>query len=241
MSTRFILILCFSFIVQTSLANTQVADLFDDTISPHNTNGFISYGNIDKQRLDQLVTAIGEYRTDGRDKNDVLAFYINAYNSLAVKGIADGYGPHSLLSRYRFFKGNAYLVAGKTMNLDTLEHKIIRPLQEPRIHFALVCAAASCPALRGEAYRADTLNEQLNNQATIFINNKEKNSFDIKQKQANISSIFKWFEEDFLLKEKSLSEYIANFVNDEAIKLALKQNQFKVSFNDYNWSLNGSR
>jgi hypothetical protein len=93
-----------------------------------------------------------------------------------------------------FFIVNMYLVAGKKMNFDTLEHRVVRPLKVPLIHFAFVCAAASCPPLRPEAYRGEMLDKQLNYRATIFINNAKNNTFDLTHKQSNLSSIFKWFE-----------------------------------------------
>jgi len=227
----------------TSLAkaNANIAKLFDATISPHIDNGFVRYDRIDTNKLNTLVSAVADYQIDTENSQTTLAFYLNAYNILATKGVIDGYGPHSLFSRYTFFKSNKYIVAGTEMNLDTLEHKIIRPLNEPRIHFALVCAAISCPPLRGEAYRADILNTQLNDQATVFINNPEKNNFDIDKKQSNLSSIFKWFEEDFLLQANSLNQYIAPFIQDQSLKSALTNNEFEVKFNRYDWSLNGKR
>jgi len=220
-------------------ANADVSDLFDDVLSPHIENGFVYYDRIDKEKLTTLVEAIGNYKTDLNNKDETLAFYINAYNALAAKGIVDGSGPHSLFSRYTFFKGNTYLVAGTEMNLDTLEHKIIRPLNEPRVHFALVCAAASCPPLRNEAYRTSVLDQQLTDQAITFINNTENNNFDISKKQSNLSSIFKWFKEDFLLESDSLNQYVAKFIKNEALKAALINSEFKIKFNKYDWSLNG--
>ncbi|MGH1439858.1 MAG: DUF547 domain-containing protein [Cellvibrionaceae bacterium] len=222
-------------------ANANVADLFDEVLSPQIKDGFVRYDLIDKNKLDTLVAAVADYKIDIKGDEKTLAFYLNAYNILAVKGIVDGDGPHSLLSRYTFFKGNKYTVAGTEMNLDTLEHKVIRPLKEARVHFALVCAAASCPPLRSEAYRANILDEQLNDQAITFINNKDKNSFDAEKKRSNLSSIFKWFKEDFLLEADSLNQYIASFVKDESLKAALANNEFSVKFNKYDWSLNGKR
>lgn len=236
-----IVLLFFLFSSKLTYANQEVADLFDKVLQPHINKGFVAYGKINKDELNTLVDAIANHTIDKSNPDATLAFYLNAYNVLAVKGVVDGYGPHSLLSRYRFFKANDYVVAGIQMNLDTLEHKVIRPLNEPRIHFALVCAAISCPPLRSEAYRADLLEEQLNEQAIQFINDSEKNRFDLENQRSELSSIFKWFEVDFLLNANSLNEYVAQFVVDNSAKAALKENKLSVVFNDYDWSLNGKR
>lgn len=222
-------------------ANTLLADQFDVALSPHIENGFVSYDQIDKTQLNNLSQIIADYSLPSDNPNQQLAFYINAYNILAIKGVVDGYGPHSILSRYRFFKLNTYVVAGTKMNLDTLEHKIIRPLNEPRIHFALVCAAISCPPLQTQAYRAEKLNEQLNKQASIFINNENKNSFNVTKNETELSSIFSWFEEDFLMEAGSLSEYVSLYVKEPTIKQMLATNKPTVKFKKYDWSLNGSR
>jgi hypothetical protein len=224
-----------------STANEQIAKVFDTVISPHIDNGYVYYNRIDNASLDNLVAQVANYSVDERNLKQSLAFYINAYNILTIKGIKQGDGPHSFFSRRTFFKGNKYVVSGKTMNLDTLEHKIMRPLNEPRIHFALVCAALSCPPLRSEAYRAEILDKQLDDQAITFINNKEKNSFDIENNKANISSIFKWFKEDFVIQGNTLSEYIAPFVKDKNIQQLLTDNKLDINFKKYSWRLNGER
>ena len=240
--------IAFSIFLYTSLAahsasaSTDIADTFDEVIAPHVIDGHVYYNRIDNEALDGLLDQIDQYSADAdNDRQTALAFYLNAYNALTIKGIKNGGSPHSFFSRRSFFKGDKYGVSGENITLDTLEHKIIRPLKEPRIHFALVCAALSCPPLRSEAYRAERLDKQLDDQAIIFINNPDKNQFDLDKEEAGISSIFKWFKEDFTETGKTLSEYIAPFVSDATIQEALAKNQLNVRFKKYSWSLNGDR
>lgn len=170
-----------------------------------------------------------------------LVFYINAYNALSIQGVLNDRSPSSFFGRRGFFHSAKYQIAGNKMNLYDFEHKIIRPLGEPRIHFALVCASVSCPKLRSEAYKLDILEQQLDEDARSFINDKEKNWFDVDKKVAHLSMIFKWFKEDFKKNNLSLQQYIAQYVHDKEVVDLLKNNAFKIKYLKYDWSLNGSR
>ena len=86
-------------------------------------------------------------------------------------------------------------VAGKSYSLDTIEHKLLRPTGENRIHFAIVCASISCPRLRNEAYVPARLEEQLADNTRDFFSRSQ--NFSVRQRTANVSSILKWFAEDF--------------------------------------------
>lgn len=84
--------------------------------------------------------------------SEALVYWINAYNTLAIKGILDGRSPRTLLGKYSYFKKAKYRVGGKRINLYDLERKVIIPMGEPRIHFAINCASQSCPKLLSRAY-----------------------------------------------------------------------------------------
>jgi Protein of unknown function, DUF547 len=94
-------------------------------------------------------------------REERLAYWINAYNAFAIKGILDRSSPNTLLGRLRYFKLKDYRAGGRDINLYDLERKILIPMAEPRIHFAIVCASESCPRLRSEAYSADRIEQQL--------------------------------------------------------------------------------
>lgn len=81
-----------------------------------------------------------------------LAFWINAYNALAIKGTLDGSSPRSFFGKAKFFYTDKYQAGGVKTNLYDLEHEILLPLDDARVHFAIVCASRSCPKLRSEAY-----------------------------------------------------------------------------------------
>lgn len=168
-----------------------------------------------------------------------LAFWVNAYNALAIQGILDGGSPSSLLGRLSYFKRDKYQVAGRTITLFDLEHDVIIPLGDNRIHFAIVCASASCPVLLDEAYLPSQIDTQLDEQARLFINDGSKNAYDLERGRARISKIFDWFKKDFAAESGSVQRYIAPYVSDPEIAAALAENRFRVKHQKYDWSLNG--
>jgi len=206
------------------------------------TDGEVDYTRWEQNPdFDALVEQIGTTDTNGMNRQQKLVFFINAYNILAARGILDGSSPGSLLGRYVYFKRDKYLVAGESITLHALEHELIRPLKEPRIHFAIVCASQSCPILQREAYTLKQLDQQLEAAARNFINDQEHNQFNATTRRAELSSIFKWFEEDFVEVAGSLQAYLAPMVDNENVSELLEQQAFKISYLRYDWSLNGRR
>jgi ABC-type transport system substrate-binding protein len=168
-----------------------------------------------------------------------LAHWINAYNALAIQGILDGLSPSTLLGRLRYFKLREWPLAGERISLYDLEHKVLRPLRDPRIHFAIVCASRSCPALRAEAYDAERLDFQLDDQARRFINDPSRNRYDKAAKTAHLSEIFKWFDEDFAAAG-SVQKYVARYVADPEIARGLAEETWRIEWIAYDWNLNGT-
>ena len=122
--------------------------------------------------------------------------------------------------------------------MNEIEHEILRKMDEPRIHVAIVCASVSCPDLRLEAFKADSLNEQLNDQMKMFLQSSEKGMrIDKNNNRVYLSSIFKWFEDDFESRGGVL-KFISNYVSPETAK-ELSDFRIDVSYLDYNWSVNG--
>jgi len=206
------------------------------------TDGDVDYTQWENNpSFDALVGQIGATDTGEMNRQQKLVFFINAYNILAARGILDSSSPDSLLGRYVYFKRDKYLVAGERITLHALEHELIRPLKEPRIHFAIVCASQSCPILQSEAYTLKQLDQQLEAAAKNFINDPERNQLDASSRRAELSSIFKWFEEDFVEAAGSLQAYLAPLVDNEKVADLLEQEAFKISYLKYDWSLNGKR
>jgi hypothetical protein len=189
---------------------------FDELLRTYVVDGRVDYPGIAADpRLAHYLKANVRALADRKEQ---LALWINAYNALAIQGILDGRSPSTLFGRIDYFKLAKYRVGGQEIDFYNLEHKLLlRPLGEPRIRFAMVCASRSCPKLRSEAYTADRLEQQLDENARVFINDPTRNLFDKKRKVAYLSMIFEWFEEDFTAHSSSVLRYIADYVIDPAL------------------------
>ncbi|WP_396587438.1 DUF547 domain-containing protein [Bermanella sp. R86510] len=183
-----------------------------------------------------------------------LAFLINAYNAFTVKLILTEYTDiESIKDLGSWFsspwKKEFISLLGDMVSLDQIEHGMIREedvYNDPRIHFAVNCASIGCPALRNEAYIGKDLDSQLNQQTRLFLSDQSRNYLD--QGALYLSSIFKWYKEDF---EKGWKGYtsLEMFLLDYADALALsdseqsslQKNNIDIEFLDYDWKLNDSK
>ncbi|GAC1518428.1 MAG: DUF547 domain-containing protein [Myxococcales bacterium] len=175
------------------------------------------------------------------DRAEQLAFWINAYNAYAVRLILDHFPVDSIRS-IGLFPGAAFRrkfipLAGEQLSLNDVEDRL-RALNEPRIHFAIVCASKSCPELKGEAYTAGRLDKDLEEATRAFLRDPEKNRFDEEARTFHLSSIFKWYRGDFERAAGSLEEYLARNAPGGAA-LALRKGGVRLDFLGYDWSLNG--
>jgi hypothetical protein len=169
-----------------------------------------------------------------------LAFWINAYNAFAIKGILNGYVPQSVWGRYRYFIPQHHYVGGRPISLHDLEEDLLVPdFRDPRLHFAIVPASRSAPKLSSQVYAPERLDQQLNDSARAFINDASRNRFDRQKKVAYLSMIFKWHEKEFIGHSGSLLRYVARYVDDPALARDLTTNRYDIQFLDYDWSLNG--
>ena len=120
--------------------------------------------------------------------------------------------------------------------LNDIEHKILRKrYKDARLHAAINCASASCPPLRNEAFTADKLDAQLDEQMRAFVNDAARNHVDPAQKKLELSEIFKWFAEDFERDAKSVQEFLIRFAPAEKAEFIRGA---KIRYIDYDWSLN---
>lgn len=187
--------------------------------------------------LDRLARAAPE--TLSRDEQ--LAFWINAYNAYTIDLVNARRERKSIRNIEKAAGGpwklDVVRAGGRTTSLDFVEHEIVRKrFREPRIHFALVCAARSCPPLRREAYTGSRLDSQLEEQARVFIaRSPEKNRIDVAAGVAHLSPIFVWFREDF---GPDLGKFLARYVDDPAARALLESGKFKIVETPYDWSVN---
>lgn len=176
-----------------------------------------------------------------KTREEKLSFWINVYNIMAAKMVLDHYPVDSIKDAGSLFtavwKKEVGVVAGKTRTLNEIEHEILRKMGEPRIHVAIVCASVSCPDLRIEAYTVEKLDEQLADQMKLFLENSEKGlRVDAKKGRVYLSSIFKWFAEDFESKG-GVRKFLAPYASKAGMD-ALKNSKLSVYYLDYDWDLN---
>jgi len=226
-------------VANTLYANNEIHQPFNDVLSTSVMNGKVDYKAIkNNPKFSTYIESI-KAKPSFANQSDELAYWINSYNALVIKGILDGGSPSTFFGRKSFFKGDDYELAGMSINLNDLERKVIIPIGEPRIHFAINCASSSCPKLIPEVYNAEILDQQLTQAAKDFINDTMRNHFDPDMKIASISKIFDWFEEDFIKHSGSVQKYLAQYVLDERIANDLRTGKYKIKYLHYDWSLNG--
>ncbi len=250
---KLILILIFS--LTASITNAKKKhELFTAILQQYVHNGLVNYSALktDKQ-LNEYVEMLNNINPDTiADKNDRLAFWINAYNAFTLKVITDNYPVKSINELHTggrilghvlgttVWHKEIFKVNGKSISLNNIEHDIIRKkFKEPRIHFALVCGALSCPPLRNEAYEGAELERQLDDQAKLFFNDSTKNKFNLKTRTAELSKIMDWYESDFGNSDEEILMFISPYLPEE-IARDIKENaeKWEIDYLDYDWGLN---
>lgn len=167
-------------------------------------------------------------------KQHVLAYHINAYNALAMhKVIATGI-PETLagLRKIGFFALGKVQVGGEAISLFDYENKVIRPLGDARIHFALNCMSVGCPKLPRDVFLPQTLALQLDRESRLFFAEARNVSINAAKKTVTLSEILKFFTEDFLASAPTLIAYVNRYRD---IKIP---EDYKVEFSDYDWTIN---
>jgi hypothetical protein len=214
--------------------------------------GMVDYAGLKAAHDDALapyLQMLAETDPSSLDEAERLAFWINAYNALTLKLIIDHYPVETIRSitpaggptvprlndPWHVKVGE---VGGQTRTLDEIEHDIIRArFDEPRIHFALVCAAVSCPRLRREAFVGARLDAQLDDQARTFLHAASKNQIPATDETIRLSRIFSWFEGDFGEGTDAVQRYLAPYF-DGAVQAKLSSAAYEVDYLDYDWTLN---
>jgi Protein of unknown function, DUF547 len=228
----------------TLIAFSAIAEvdhaLFDVVLKTHVKDGLVNYPGVAADKTYDAYLAQLAKAPPPSTKIDMLVLFMNAYNALAMKGVLDGRLPSNTFYRHLFFKSAKYPLAGGETNLHSIEHEILRKLDEPRIHFSIVCVSSSCPKIRNDAYSAAKLEEQLEDNTRRFINDPSRNRFDKQEKIAYLSKIFDWFSMDFEKSAGSTQKYIAKYVNDPEIAKELAAGGYKINYLDYSWNLNGT-
>lgn len=192
----------------------------------------------------KTVVALGEADPSLLGTRDQkLAFWINAYNILAIDVVVQNYPVESIRDIGWFlspvWKRTAGTIHGRPYSLDEIEHEILRPMGEPRIHGAIVCSAVSCPNLLREPYRSDVLDAQFDASLRAWMLRPEKGmKLDRKQSVLRVSRIFDWFEDDFDGAGGVLAFVTRYAPLEEAAWLRTHRANVSLKYLPYDWRLN---
>ena len=228
-------------------------------VSYVNDAGLVDYASLQKDRttLDSYIDSIGSVSPQSHPErfassSHQLAYWINAYNALVLRGIIDAYPVDSVKDiklLNGFFNRQTWNVGGRFLTLDTIENDIIRPrFNEPRIHFVLNCGAKSCPPLENRAFTGTSLEDRLDKALMRFIASED--FFYLQEDRLILSKIIDWYRTDFHHQTPSnnpqstvidpLISYFIPYADPSMIDL-LRHPTLNVEFMDYDWSLNEQR
>lgn len=243
-------------------------DGYTKTLSAQvNGQGIVNYTGLkaDRKGLDAFVSSLAALEPEVFGKwsdKEKIAFWINAYNALTLRVIIDNYPiKASFFSALRFPQNSIrqipgvwdklqFNIMGRETTLDAVEHNTLRAnFNEPRIHMALVCAAMGCPPLRNEPYTGEKVDFELDDQTTRFIKDPAKFRIDRTGGYIYMSSIFKWFGEDFIrtfgtdkfrgrgATERAVLHFVSRYVTDGDKKF-LEFGDYRIVYLAYDWTLN---
>ena len=213
-------------------------------------DGYVDYfawqrSRADRSSLQNYLSMLSRATPSKKASKDAqLAFWINAYNAVTLEGIMQVYPTSSIrkhtakLFGYNIWQDLPLWVGDNKYSLENIEHKVLRKMKEPRIHFAIVCASVGCPRLRNEAYFAKRLEKQLADNSKDFFSRSQ--NFRMNGNRLYVSSILKWFASDFGASQAARFQYLQPYLPDAAKQVAV-QSGTRISYLDYDWLLNDQR
>jgi uncharacterized protein DUF547 len=212
---------------------------FDAVLAARARNGGFDYRGAtgqDRKRLAAYLANLGDARPGQMSADEKKAFYVNAYNAMAIGIVLDRYPIRSIRDVDGAFKRIRRRIGGEELSLDEVENRL-RELKDARFHFAIVCVSESCPPLRPAAYRSQTISADLDRQGRAFVNDRKKNAIDAGAKIA-LSKIFDWNRAEFEREAGSVGRFVARYVDDRNAASWLASANPRLRFLEYDWSLN---
>lgn len=219
-------------------------DLFNQVLQEHvDEEGRVDYAKLKAkpEKLEAYLDLLAVVNPAALSYNAQLAFWLNAYNALVIKGVI-AYYPTTSVRKIKPFGGFFYRlkfhVAGKTYTLNQIEHDIIRAeFVDARVHFVLVCASLGCPAIENRAFSEETLEERLETATINFVRNPNKVRLDRGERQVYLSKIFKWYADDFTEGYEGIADFLSDYLPSEDAEF-LAAEEVKFRYLDYDWTLN---
>lgn len=228
--------------------------LWSEVLAEHVKGDRFDYGALkkDRARLDRYLASLGAVTPQelaAWTREQQFAFWINVYNAHCIALVVSEYPVDSIKDiggwftpvwKKRFIDLPAHHPSGKPgkLSLDDVEHAILRPrFKDARVHAAVNCASLGCPPLRPEAFVAERLDAQLDEQCRTWLADGTRNRFDAAKRRAEVSAIFDWFKEDFVRDGGSVAGWLAKHAPAEHREW-LAKGEVELRFLDYSWKLN---
>ncbi len=213
-----------------------LSDHFDDLLRSYvSSKGVVDYNGFRKNKatlIDYIENSKKNSPTSSWSNNKEMAYWINLYNAFTILSIVEKYPIKSILDLEggNIWDNKKFIVGGKSLSLNQIEkERLLQRFNEPNVHFAVNCAAASCPPLLNKAWTEDNIQAYFAKQAKAFINNSKYNK--ISADKIEVSQIFNWYAKDFGGKSKLISflnKYASVKINSTA----------SIQFIEYDWTLN---
>ena len=203
----------------------------------------------DKKTLDELRRQLAQVEVGALSKNDQLAYWINLYNVSTVNVVVENYPVKSIrdistdfISHLNVFKKPYVQTRQGAISLDDVENEKLRNhFKNPRIHFAINCAARSCPPIRTEPYVGSRVEDQLDDQTRAFLNGPHGVHLEKSDGVLHLhtTKIMDWFKDDFERWSAGRVKFIAFYSTpDKRKQIEAAASQVDLKFDDYDWSLN---
>ena len=198
------------------------------------------------------LSGVSRNEFDSWSKPVRLTFLINAYNAFTIELILDADPQVASIKElgslfFTPWSKKFFTLLGARRSLDNIEHDLIRAkgaYNEPRVHFALVCASVGCPGLRDEAFTPAALDSQLEDSLRRFLKDRSRNRYDPQQGMLEVSKIFDWYGDDFKdfrdygSVKLFLGAYASLLSDDPAVRARLAKGSVPLRFLEYDWSIN---
>lgn len=222
---------------------------YQGVLSAHvNAQGNVDYAAVKAAgALDSYLTAL-QTAAEPAEQAAKMAFWINAYNALTIDLIADNFPLSSIreLDGGDPWESRRFTVAGQLVTLNHIEHMILRPMGDARIHAAVNCASRGCPPLYPEAFTSAGLNTQLSAVSTAWLKGNGV-TVDADSSTVSLSKIFEWYGDDFvpgidvdIPGVEGSKEGALNFVIDHLPQHAdyLRAGGYTIGYSSYDWGIN---
>jgi len=253
---KIFILVSLSFLSFSGFAFDQNHKVFDQLLKENvvfkGQQSLVNYKSLKKNpaKLNEYLTSLSSVKKaefDSWTAGNKLAFLINVYNAFTLKLIIDNYPTKSIKDLGTLFKSpwkkKFFKLFGKETHLDEVEHVMIRKnFDEPRIHFAVVCASIGCPPLHRFAFTGNLLEKQLKEATKVFLMDKDKNSYDPIKKKLKLSKIFKWYGDDFNKKYGGYLKFVSTRItSDKKHQGLIAKDSVSSSWNSYDWNLNETK